>query len=175
MSFSCRLTPENRSKSFLSNRADFLRARQKKVKNGASLGAQGLTDNCEIPLKCFVCSQTFDQYGNHVAGAENCVNLDGEEFLLDCDPFFETCKTETVTEWNPEGDQTYRVIRGCGVKWESTGDGDITCNQNKNGTTSVIYKDCTRHCEQGRSMLFATVLTHGDIESSFLGKFLRLD
>ena len=98
--------------------------------------------------KCFVCTQTFDQYGNHVAGSENCVNLVEEEFLIECDPSFETCRTQTTTQWNPEGDQTYKLDRGCGQKRESTGDGDITCNQE--ALTSIVYKDCTRHCEQGR-------------------------
>ena len=89
-------------------------------------------------LQCYACTQRFDHYGNHINGNENCVNLDGDEHLIDCSDSSDGCITETLTQWNPEGDQTYQLMRSCGKSNANTVFDEVTCNQAQ--LTSIIYK-----------------------------------
>ena len=89
-------------------------------------------------LQCYACTQRFDHYGNHINGNENCVNLDGDEYLIDCTDGFDGCMTETLTQWNPEGDQTYQLMRSCGKSKANTVFDEVTCNQAQ--LSSIIYK-----------------------------------
>ena len=83
-------------------------------------------------LQCFACSQRFDHYGNPINGNERCVNLQGNEYLIDCDDnYHDGCMTETRTEWNPEGHQTYQLVRTCAKSRSGTVPDDIKCKQDQ--------------------------------------------
>ena len=96
-------------------------------------------------LQCFACSQRFDHYGNPINGNERCVTLDGDEHRIDCDDeYHDSCMTETRTEWNPEGHQTYQLVRACGKSKTNTIIDEVTCQQAQ--LTAIIYKDrCLDH------------------------------
>ena len=93
-------------------------------------------------LRCFACSQRFDHYGNPINGNVRCVNLDGDEHLIDCDDeYHDSCMTETRTEWKQEGHQTYQLVRACGKSKPNITLDEVICNQMQSTTSTIISKD----------------------------------
>ena len=59
--------------------------------------------------------ESFDHAGNHspYSQDENCFNLVGDEHLTYCGLEDDACETDSITDWNVSGKQTYRIERRC--------------------------------------------------------------
>ena len=65
---------------------------------------------------------------NRPGDVDNCVNLVGDEHLVNCDLIYDHCVSETVTDWTIEGGQQYRLLRGCQQRHDGE---DTSCFQGK--------------------------------------------
>ena len=75
--------------------------------------------------------ESFDHTGtklNRPGDVDNCVNLDGDEHLVNCDLINDHCVSNTITDWRIEGDQQYRLIRACAQRHNGE---DNSCLQGK--------------------------------------------
>ena len=73
-------------------------------------------DKLRNPTQCYVCQESYDHTGtklNRPGDVDNCVSIIGDEHLVNCDLIYDHCVSETITDWNIDGSQQYRLIRAC--------------------------------------------------------------
>lgn len=104
-------------------------------------------DNCNtIDIqrgnRCYACTATVDAQGRPVGvGDSNCLDEDKlhQSMLIDCKSDEEYCSTEMTGDWQPKGDQVFRIIRGCAAK--PAGNCQV-------GSNSLLkFKDCFDSCD----------------------------
>lgn len=91
--------------------------------------------------QCYACTGTVDALGNPVGlGDPNCFENLHSGMLIDCRPEESYCVSEMTADWEPKGDQVYRIIRGCAERPAKE-----TCDVGSN--TLLKFKDCWDSCE----------------------------
>ena len=101
-------------------------------------------DKIRSPTKCHVCSADFNHRGEKIGeGDDNCVNIEDDEYLTDCDLRYDHCETDTITDWIANGEQTYKLRRKCSQAIPE----DYPMTQCFQGSSlHLMYKDCYQHC-----------------------------
>ena len=67
-------------------------------------------------VRCYQCREIFDHSGNKLSENstdENCVNLNGDKHLVNCDSIYTNCETGIRTDWLINGKQQYILERKC--------------------------------------------------------------
>jgi len=112
-------------------------------KNTCRSGDNCNTERIERGNQCYACTATIDAFGNPIGiGDSDCWDTDKlhKNMLTDCRPEQTYCATEMVADWQPMGDQVYRIIRGC-----SEEPAKEECDR---GSNSLLkFKDCYTSCE----------------------------
>ena len=120
---------------------------------GGSCKQQCTTDYCNSniikpPVNCYVCVEIFDHAGNRVnttTNEANCGTLIDDEYLQECDLSLDHCETDLITDWLPDGKQTYILERKCS-KYEFNPDNPTDCVQGVQDNGFAYYKDCFNYC-----------------------------
>ena len=117
-----------------------------KRQTSLSMGNPGGMEPLKELQKCYVCTESFDHAGNRINnGTGNCFDLVEDEYLEECGPMDDSCKTAMYTDWLRDGSQQLNFTRKCHQLRSTESDGETNCYDGAS-ISLIQYKDCFNIC-----------------------------
>lgn len=92
------------------------------------------------PLKCFVCSETWNHLNQSIGHSDTgCFLKPDEKYLHECGPLDTMCSTQMEVDWTILGSQNTIIRRGCAQGSSEA----VSCKEGD--TLNLQYKQCTQN------------------------------